>query len=384
MENQFKVNIEKMVSQGYGLGFIEGKAIFIPSCYPGETHIIEIIDDKKNHTFARSINCLKSIKEKRNVLCPLFGICGGCQFLNVSYDYQLKIKKEILEEALIRIGKIKTKINEIIPSDTEFRYRNKGSFQVKKNKIGYCYPGTTRVLHFDSCLLLDLPIEERIKELEENNLLDGLRMINIRSNSKNEVIDSRIKRSFFYEEVLGLKFIIDVNSFFQVNKTIVPKWLNYIKSLIPEGVNLAVDLYCGVGVISQTISSCVERVIGIEINKRQIKQAKECIALNNIKNCDFIFADASEYVSHCGSKIDLLIINPPRVGMSKEVLDDIKLNPPKQIIYSSCNPDTFSRDASTLIESGYILKDVTPFDMFPQTHHLEVVGNFYFKPDKIT
>jgi 23S rRNA (uracil1939-C5)-methyltransferase len=140
----------------------------------------------------------------------------------------------------------------------------------------------------------------------------------------------------------------------------------------------ALDLYCGVGIISQYLSPHLESVKGIEINKRQIKQAKECLELNDIKNAEYIFADAKEFLNYSSDKCDLLIVNPPRAGMDRQVTTDIINYKPNHIIYSSCNPDTFSRDASWLIEGGYKLLSVQPFDMFPQTHHLELVGDFVY------
>lgn len=379
MDNVFELNIEKMTSQGFGLGFQEGKAIFVPFAYPEEIHRIEITEDKKSHAFARSMEIIKKRDERRNPVCPLFQTCGGCQFQDVTYDYQLKIKKEILEESLLRIGKLKTQVNDVIPSEWEFRYRNKGSFQVKNLQMGYCYPGTTKVFFFEECALLDNSIENHVKTLTGDESLNELKNINIRSNIKGEIIDSRTNNAFFIDEYAGLKFIVDINAFFQVNKTIVPKWLEYIRTLILESDRYAVDLYCGIGIIAQAIAGKTAKVSGIEINKRQIKQAEECLKMNGINNVEFISADAENFLEHSGKHIDLLVINPPRVGMSKWLIRDVVDNPVSHIIYSSCNPDTFARDAGRLEEGGFKLVSVQPFDMFPQTHHLELVGNFIFE-----
>ncbi len=376
---QIRLKIEKMASNGYGLGFIDGMAIFVKFAYPGETHKIQITEKKKNHAFAKSVETITQDKEKRNPAYSLFKSCGGCQFQDINYPYQLELKTQILKESLLRIGKIEIEPEPIIPSDTEFRYRNKGSFQVKNGTAGYCYPGTTKVFNFDSCLLLDQAIENHINDLASQNELINVKMINVRSNLKGNVIDSREKRSRFIEEINGLKFIVDINAFFQVNKTVFPKWLEYIKSLVRHEDKYAVDLYCGAGVIAMYISDTVIKITGIEINKRQIKQAKQCLEMNGIENVQFISADAEEFLEHSGKKIDLLVTNPPRAGMSKWTVRDIVENPPKHLIYSSCNPDTFSRDARRLIDGGYKLLSVQPFDMFPQTHHLEVVADFIYE-----
>ncbi len=375
----YEVKIEKLASNGYGLAFINGMAVFVKFAYPGEIHEIEIFSKKKDHAFAKSIKTITGLENKREPECGLFKSCGGCQFQDIDYDYQLELKNTVLKESLKRIGKIEIEPLPIIASDNEYRYRNKGSFQVRQGKPGYCYPGTTKVFNFDSCLLLDESIEKHVMSLSSRAELDNIKMINVRSNLKGEVIDSRDKHSSFIEELDGIKFVVDINSFFQVNKTVFPKWLKYIKSLVSENDNFIVDLYCGVGAISMYIAGEAKRVTGIEINKKQIKQANQCLEMNNISNVNYISADAEEFLEHSGRKIDLLVTNPPRAGMSKWTVRDIIENPAKHLIYSSCNPDTFSRDARMLIDGGYNLKSIQPFDMFPQTHHLEIVADFLFE-----
>ncbi len=382
MEN-LKVEVEKIISGGYGLARNGEHALFIPFSLPGEVLNIEIVNSKKSYSFAKIKDIVYKSSDRINPKCPLFGYCGGCQFQMTHYEKQLELKRNIIEESMIRIGKLDVPVNPIISSDEQFHYRNKGSFQVfNQNQLGYCVPGTTKPFSIQNCPIMEKAINSRIKEFYENSELSekikGMKALVIRSNDREETINSTIKRDQFIDVVANLKFVVDVDTFFQVNRTIVPKWLSYIKQLILKhkvGAGL-LDLYCGVGIISQFLSPYFDHVIGIEINKRLVQNGNKVLAMNNIKNAQFIIADAAKFYDY-GFTYDTVIINPPRKGISYKMVKTLAKIKPRVVIYSSCNPDTFARDVKHLCDGGYKIDEIQPFDMFPQTNHSEVVGVLY-------
>ncbi|HOJ49820.1 MAG TPA: class I SAM-dependent RNA methyltransferase [Spirochaetota bacterium] len=380
-----KIRIEKVVSGGLGFSRIDEKVYFVPFTLPGELIFGEIYEDKKEYAFVRVKEIIEKSEKRITPVCPIFGYCGGCQLQMTDYKTQLSIKKDMIEESISRIAKIDIPVMDIVESDKVFNYRNKGSFQVfNGSKIGYCEPGTTDPFPIESCPIMEEPINRRIKEFltieEENKKIEGMKALVIRSNFESKIIDSTIKKDWFIENVAGLNFIVDIDTFFQVNRTIIPKWLGHIKDLVLNykvGKGL-LDLYSGVGIISQYLAPYFDHVIGIEINKTLVKNGNKALELNKINNTKFITADASRFYS-LGFIYDTVIINPPRKGISYKMIKSLIQSKPKVIIYSSCNPDTFARDIRQLIAGGYSIDYIQGFDMFPNTKHLEVVGVIYLK-----
>ncbi|OHD10223.1 MAG: hypothetical protein A2Y41_12030 [Spirochaetes bacterium GWB1_36_13] len=384
MNDKLTVKIDKIVSGGYGFTIHNENAVFIPFVLPGETVEVEIYR-RRGVYFGKILEILESSPIRKEAFCPLFGNCGGCQFQMTDYENQLQIKKEIIEESLRRIGKIEIPVNPIIASDNTIHYRNKGSFQVfgrEESFIGFCYPGTTKPFAIQECPLMEHPINEKIRDFLDNPSerlkLKGMKALVIRSNGEGQTINSTIKKDSFFDRVADLDFMIDADTFFQINRTIIPKWLEYIKKLIVShkvGKGL-LDLYSGVGIIGQFLSPLFEKVVGLEVNKRLVENGNKVLERNHIQNASFIAADASRFYEY-GFLYDTVIINPPRAGISPEMTATLIQAAPQVIIYSSCNPDTFSRDIKELGNGGYKIDEIQPFDMFPQTQHTEVVGVLY-------
>jgi tRNA/tmRNA/rRNA uracil-C5-methylase (TrmA/RlmC/RlmD family) len=383
MENNHTVEIEKIVSGGLGIARVDEKPVFVPFTLPGEKVNISITQGKKSFAFGKVEKWMETSSRRIEPACPLFGMCGGCQFQMTDYETQLEIKKGIIQESVNRIGKMDVPVNDSIPSDSQFHYRNKGSFQVfGQEEIGYCKPRTTIPFAIEDCPIMEKAINEKIRNFlsdpQEREKLQGMKALVIRSNNHGETINSTIKRDAFTEKVAGLDFMVDVDTFFQVNRTIVPKWLSYIQKLMAThkvGKGL-LDLYCGVGIIGQYLAPEFDRVIGMEINKRLVENGNAVLERNGITNAEFMVADASKFYDY-GFDYDTVVINPPRKGISYRMIQTLVKTAPKVVIYSSCNPDTFARDIRQLSEGGYRIDEIQPFDMFPQTQHSEVVAVLY-------
>jgi tRNA/tmRNA/rRNA uracil-C5-methylase (TrmA/RlmC/RlmD family) len=380
------VVIEKIISGGYGLSHLSNdKVIMIKHALPHEEILVSYKENNKDFCFGKIKEIIKPSPLRIEPLCPLFTSCGGCQFQMLHYENQLHFKHEIIKESLSRIAKKDLDIHPLIASERSFHYRNKGSFQVfKQGEIGFCKPGTTIPFKVSFCPLMEEPINERIKHYEDplqKEKIKNLKALNIRSNIDGDVIDSQIKGSFFIDKVSSLGFIVDIDTFFQVNRFIIPLWLEKIKSLVEkytDGKEL-LDLFCGVGIIGQYLSPLFKKVVGIEVNKRLIENGNKVLEMNNIHNMSFINEDASLFTEH-SFIYDTIIVNPPRTGLPTFMTKQLLSLKPKVIIYSSCNVDTFARDISLLIdEGGYFIEEVQPFDMFPQTHHVEVIGVLFRK-----
>lgn len=217
-------------------------------------------------------------------------------------------------------------------------------------------------------MLLSLPLENKIAGI--------LRTINDRLADAVYCDELRLLhgRDYYMEEILGLKFKVSAFSFFQTNVVAVEKLYSYALDLIDDFEDKTVfDLYCGTGTITQTLAKKAKKVIGIELVEEAVEAAKANAALNGLDNCEFIAGDVFEVLKRVEDKPDVIVVDPPRVGISPDALDKIIGYGVKQIVYISCNPKSLAENLYYMQYYGYKTESVKPFDNFPGTKHVESV-----------
>ena len=389
------MQIEKIDNQGRGITYYNNKIVFVNNALPDEDVDISIVLDKKRYSVANVDKYNKRSNKRIKPKCKYYGICGGCQLEHISYQDELEYKKSYLNE-LFKLFNIK--IDNII-SDNDYNYRNKITMKVRNNTIGFNKLNNSEIINIDKCLLADEIINEKLKYLKEINL-NKINEIIIKSfnnksmlvlNGCNDIKIDNIKTHFdaiyagdklvygnrITTKINNVKYYIAPNSFFQVNKNVTKEMFDYIKKLCKKRNALNVlDLYCGCGSISLYISDVVSYVYGVELNKESIKDANLNKELNNIKNVEFI-CDTTDNINNLND-FDTLIVDPPRSGLSKKVINKILDSKIKNIIYVSCDPITLKRDLMDL-KKLYNIDSITTFDMFPNTYHVENVVSLSLK-----
>ena len=380
-----------------GIAKLNNKIVFVENALPGEIVDIKIINEKKKFIEAEVKNFIKKSNDRIESKCPYFDKCGGCDLLHLNHENSTKFKQDKIENIINRYLNNKIKINNIIKCDNSFYYRNKITFQVKEN-IGFYKNKTYNIIPIKHCLISSKLINNSIKYLEKLDLKfinkiicrssnDELMIIIETNNTTLDISPLKeiatsiyLKNNDEYILVYGNKYItqtldkykylISPDSFFQININTTLKLYSKIKEYV--GINNNVlDLYCGTGSIGIFVSEN-NNVLGIEINEYAIKDAKENVKINNIKNIDFICGESGKKLNNIEFKPDVIIVDPPRSGLSKETINNIfKLNS-KKLIYVSCDPMTLTRDLNLLNEK-YKIIELTPFDMFPNTKHIECV-----------
>lgn len=385
-----KVNIIDLDHKGNGITRIDNKIVFIPKCITGDTVDIEIIKKHKKYDEGRVTNIIEESEDRIESLCPYYDSCGGCHIGNLNYSKQLEYKKNKVINIFKRYLNIK--INpEIIGSDIRYEYRNKITYHCNNGKIGLISIDND-LLNIDNCALVsekvnelyqnihkeDLSNIEKITIKECNNglilIIDGNMNIN---NIKNFCLSIYLNKECIYKKEDGyiyigdIKYIVSADSFFQVNNSnisrlydVVLKYGNF------KDTDKVIDLYCGVGSISLYISKYVNNVLGIEIIEDAIKDAKKNAKLNNINNVEFICGDVSKLIDD-NVKGNIVIVDPPRVGLDNHTIDILNNINIDKLIYVSCDPMTLVRDLNKL--NNYEMQDITLVDMFPQTHHVECI-----------
>ncbi len=219
----------------------------------------------------------------------------------------------------------------------------------------------------------------------ENQVVGILRTINDRLADAVYCDELRVLwgRDYYNEEILGLKFKVSAFSFFQTNVDAVERLYSYAVSLIDDFENKEVfDLYCGTGTITQVLARKAKEVIGIELVEEAVEAAKANAALNGLDNCRFLAGDVFEVLDSLSDKPEVIVVDPPRVGISSNALEKIIGYGVKQIVYISCNPKSLADNLYYMQYYGYEIKSVKPFDNFPGTKHVEtVVLLSHKKPD---
>lgn len=403
----YELLIEKLDHSGRGIGKINNKVVFVPFTLPSEKCSVKILKEKKNFYEAELLEILLKSDKRCNVQCPYYYKCGGCDLLHTTYLEQLCYKENKIKNIVSRYTSLSNNlVKKIIPSDNQFNYRNKAVFKVKE-KIGFYKKKSYEIIDIDKCLIVDDRINDILKIIKNNINLENISEITIRASKNasdlmicfksNGYIDEKKIISVLKEKASSLillcnnnyktmygkdyimdiinnkKFIISVNSFFQVNTLQAKKMYNKIKEYCDfKKDDVVLDLYCGTGTIGIYISDFVKKVIGIEINKTAIMNANENKKINNVSNIEFMCGDAARVISKLKEQIDVVIVDPPRSGIDDVGIINIKEILPNKLIYVSCDPITLARDLDKLKDT-YEVIEITPIDMFPNTYHVECV-----------
>ena len=434
-----QLDIDKVGINGEGVARLDGVVVFVKGALPGERVRAKIISVKKNYCYAILDGEDAFISEKSGdrvqPICPTFGKCGGCAVMHLSYDAQLRVKREMVYDTLKKVGGLDVCVDPVVASDKIFGYRNKMSLPVREDrgelKIGLFATASHRVVPTDNCLLQPEWNEKIIsitgKFIENNGLrgydeqtgrgdvrhvmvrevenhlfitvvatkrikLDGLVALikpefksfsvwlNVNRNADNVILGDKWEKIYGVGElsaVEGFKTDVHPAGFFQVNDYIREKIYSFVAKTVEEiAPDFVIDAYSGAGIMTAMLSKHCKSVTGIEINRQASDSAEKLILDNKISNMTAICGDVADHIgkvakAYSGQKVTV-VLDPPRSGCEKSVLEAIINSDISDVIYVSCSPATLARDLGILAEF-YKIKSVTPYDMFPQTMHVETL-----------
>ena len=388
--------IEKLDDFGRGIVYYNDKITFVKNALIGEEVEIEIIKEFKKYNEA-IVKRYVSYSSKRISPECLNSSCGGCVFLNTLYEESIKFKYDKVKNLFFR----KLNYNDdimIVKNEDRFNYRNKITLKVVNGCYGYYEEKSHNLVEINKCLLVEEIINKFLNDIKYLNIKNG--EVIIRSNNKEELLiyiksddkemvdidylknkykiagivyNKRViyNNSYFYDQIGNYSFKISYDAFFQVNRYICNKLFEILNELVMSNEEV-LDLYCGVGSLGISVASKVKRVYGIELVENAIRDAKENAKLNNLDNCYYYCGDVSNKILEINKSFDTIIVDPPRSGLSKEVVREvIRINPSK-IIYISCDVMTLVRDIEYL-SNCYDIKKVYVLDMFSNTYHSESV-----------
>jgi 23S rRNA (uracil1939-C5)-methyltransferase len=387
----------------------DGRATFVGFGLPGERVLVELVEEKGHYARGRLVKVLEASPERIPARCKHFGICGGCQYQHMPYEAQLRAKAKILEEQLSRIGHVdQPAVQPAIGSPIQWNYRNQVQFHLTETgRLGYVMTRDTthesrRILEIEECHLPETPITILWPELAFDAQTD-VKRVDIRLGNAGDVLVVLESDSGEIEEleieagvsvahvrgsdsvvlsgsdhvmigVRGRMFRVSPTSFFQVNIPVAEMMVEHVLSQLPSHLKTVLDVYSGVGLFSAFLAERSDEVIGIEASASACDDfAYNLDEFNNVR----LYEDKAERVLPAlNPDADAAIVDPPRAGLKHAALEGIAKIHPARLLYVSCNPSTLARDARLLSAKGYHLLQVTPFDLFPQTYHIESISVF--------
>ncbi|MEA3470501.1 MAG: 23S rRNA (uracil(1939)-C(5))-methyltransferase RlmD [Thermodesulfobacteriota bacterium] len=377
------LKLDTVAFGGNAVGRINNVVVFVPFAVDGDEVIIEIKEVKKNYCTARIEKIFVPSPERVEARCPYFTICGGCQYQHISYKHQLEIKEKQVAESFERIGKVKSPpVRQIIPSPLVYNYRGKAEFHIdfddKGNpRIGFIDEGGAFPVDIERCEIVDETINDAVKSLRAD-IASGRRNID----EKRNIFWSHtgfLAAPFISRTVKGGKFRVPYSGFFQTNLSLVDRLVDTVLMMGDFDVSHTVlDCYCGSGLFSLFLAPRVKRIFGIEGDGQSVECARANLRDHGLTNAEFIKGNVEkilqEKVVEGEMSFDAVLLDPPRIGCARKVLDTIAEIRPAKIVYVSCDPVTQARDIRYLMERGFSLRELQPIDMFPQTKHIEVIA----------
>jgi 23S rRNA (uracil1939-C5)-methyltransferase len=400
------VKIENLVYGGDGIGRLpDGRAVFVPFVLPGELVRVRPIEEKRGFVRAALVEVLQPAPVRNAPRCIHFGVCGGCHYQHLPYPTQLAAKEAILRDQLERIGGIsQPPVSPVVPAPFAWNYRNHVQFHLTADgKLGYYAHSGDQVFILQECHLPEPALNqtwpqldfEAVPEVERIGLRQGVDedvMLILESSDPQPpemTLDLPISAVFLGPagsivlagdetlsmEVHGRIFQVSPGSFFQVNSLQAGAMVDYLLDRLPlRQETVLLDVYSGVGLFSAFLAPRVSRIVGIEISEATC--ADYAANLDEFENVSLYQGPAEQVLPALDVHADIVLVDPPRAGLDRRALDAIIASDVPLIAYVSCDPATLARDARRLVAAGYQLQQSTPFDLFPQTFHIESINLF--------
>lgn len=443
IDQEFLVTIKRIGINGEGIGYYKRQAVFIPGALVDEEVVAKCTRVAGGYAEAELIRVKKRSKMRRKPECEYFGVCGGCQLQHMQYPEQLKVKQDMVAQALERYTNLDSATLDIRPTigmENPFAYRNKAQMPVGYDDdgimVGFYAMNSRELVQIDNCPIqyddINTAINNAVDLLDEYEIyayspktkkgtarhivarqgrntgelqvvfvfanedfkhtsklgkelmkyVPAVKSVYVSINTEDghEILGEKLTlvagQATISDKLGNLKFNLSPRAFFQLNPEQTVKLYNEVKKAAAlTGKEKVVDAYCGVGTIGQWVADQAAEVRGVDITRQAIDDAKANAKLNRLSNTYYAVGKAETIVpkwANEGFKPDVIIVDPPRTGMQKDLIEMIKRVQPQTVVYVSCNPSTLAKNLKDL-EVKYRVDYIQPVDMFPQTSHVESV-----------
>ncbi len=390
------VSIEKMVTGGDGLGHLpDGRVVFVSGALPGEEVLITLTQKKRDFAKGKIVQVISPSRMRGEPKCPYYGECGGCDMQHILEPYQARVKEAMLRDTMQRMGSIdidsmRGNYQFVLGPMWEYRTRAKFHIDRRNQRVGFLGRYSSQVIPIEMCPILDprlnqLFVRDSSKWLSLPQSHERKTPRRKRGSDKEQGIDTvqvvavddgavywkqRGVQTIAPGELLAKQFLIDGNVFFQSNQIMFTKLLE--DTLPYLSGRRAIDLFSGVGTFAAFLQDRFESVVAVERDERCLEFANHNLDTRKV----VFYRDAVEkWINGRGEfGLDLIVVDPPRTGLPVRVIDIMLSWKPKKILYVSCNPVTLARDLKVMNNRGYNLRQLTAYDFYPQTSHLEAAA----------
>ena len=347
------IAIESSGYGGAGVGRLpDGRVCFVHGTLPGERARVRIVRSKKNHAEAELVSLAEASPRRVKPCCPVFGTCGGCAYQHADYELQLEFKTAQVRDLLKRLGGFAdAPVEPAIASPLQYGYRNRISLHASHEGIGFFRRGSHDIVAVEGCPLASDSVNAQIPALRSRRIRPGNR-VTLREPDAPE-------------------------GFSQVNAGAAELLADAVCSMAGVG-ELLIDAYCGSGFFTRKLRSHFEKAIGIESGSGAVHAARALAAGNDSYLEGSVESLLPTTLGRADSTATTLLVDPPAAGLSPQALAAVVENPPARLVYVSCDPATFARDARRLADF-FSLDRVQPVDMFPQTADIELAALLVLK-----
>lgn len=380
-----EVEIERILPGGAGLAHAGGKTLLVGLAAPGDRLRVRVERVRGNLAFASITEILTPSSVRVEPPCPYFGRCGGCDFQQLSYAAQLEAKVSIIRDCLRRIARVEMPREiQITASPDVWSYRSRAQWQydAQKKRLGYFERGTHRICDVLKCPVLVPSLQETLGELraqmQNESSLPPVEEFEAVAGDEGASLAPPAGNARMREvsrHIGGEHYRFGAQGFFQINHGLLAELV--AAATHDAHGERAVDLYCGAGLFTLPLARRFVHVAGVESNANAIAYAERNLDDARLTNATVERAIVSDWLEGNAARlapVDFVLLDPPRAGAEPGAIGGILALRPRRIAYVSCDPATLARDIKELL-GGYRLDSIAAFDMFPQTHHVEVVAH---------
>lgn len=371
MSEKVKIEIERLSFGGDGIGRHQGLVYFVPFAAPGDHLLVQIIEKKKNFVRAEIIEIIEPGPSRIQAPCPVFGRCGGCTWQHITYEEQLRQKQQIIQDQLKKVMTSKTEMLEIVPSPDSFRYRNRIQLKYDGRNLGFFARQSHQVIDINDCPITEESVAHKIPLLKTDlasRKSKAIPKIEVLKTSQ-EKVDVVFEDSPF--EGVGFS---QVNT--RQNENLISSVQSWVKDLSFE---VFYDLYAGAGNFTFPLLKAFPQAqfVAAELSEKSVSQAQSTIRTQNLSphKIKFYLVDVELFLKR-NTLIpqSVVLLDPPRGGCSENTIRSLAHQNVQRIFYISCNPSALARDLERLnTAKNWVPLRIQPFDMFPQTDHVETL-----------
>ena len=383
--DEITLRVDKVANGGFCIGRYNGQAVFVRHSLPGELVKAEVTEVNKRYLRASVVEVIEASPERIVPPCQYAGICGGCDWQHVKYDYQLELKSSVVIEQLAHLGRVEQvnneplnnfKVLQLTPTESGLRWRTRNRYvNIANYSLGMRMSRSHSAVEISDCLIATDGSTELAKQALH---LGSPEVATAASSTGQLVLVDQTGGPWLDEVVEDRAWRIHAGSFWQVHKDAPTAFVSQVREYAkPQSSDRVLDLYAGAGLFAACLAKDVGpngEIIAVESSINAVRDARR--SCSDLANLTLVTSDVAKWLNSNSESFDVIILDPPRTGAGQEVINKIAQKATRVIVYVACDPAALGRDTGYLKDAGWELDELTGFDAFPNTAHVECIAKF--------